>query len=340
MTFACNVGRKALSDAKREDACDTLRFDIRGAQDTNADIMKTSVVIAWAWALLMLAAPPSALGQPTRTGAAPAALAKDVPERIVVPFSDPSRAGTVHVRALRGTVSITVATGRDVVVSPSGVHRVGPGRRGDQAGDPARADGLRRLDQRGELEVREEGNVVTVITGLRDANDLSIAVPARTNLQVNIVSGGVTIEGVDGEIEANSVNGPVTLLNVSGAVIAHSVNGEVRASLRQPASVPMAFTSLNGDVDVTMPGEVQANLRLRSDRGEVFTDFAVQTTRAPVAGQTNQPDRRLRNRRSRGRDTDMYRIERDRSIYGTINGGGPELDLRTFNGNIYLRRAK
>lgn len=302
--------------------------------------MKTSVVMTWAWALLMLAAPPSASGQPARTGAAPAAFASDPPERIVVPFSDPSRAGTVRVRVLRGTVSITVTTGRDVVVGAVGSRRVGPGRRRDQPTDPARADGLRRLDQPAGLEVREEGNVVTVIAGLHDVSDLSIAVPARTNLQVNIVNGGVTIDGVEGEIEANSVNGSVTLANVSGAVVAHSVNGEVRATLRQLASVPMAFTSLNGDVDVTMPGGVKANLRLRSDRGDVFTDFAVQTTAPPRAGRTNQPDRRLRNRRDRGRDTSIYQLGWDRSIYGTINGGGPELELRTFNGDVYLRKAK
>jgi hypothetical protein len=30
----------------------------------------------------------------------------------------------------------------------------------------------------------------------------------------------------------------------------------------------------------------------------------------------------------------------DRSIYGTVNGGGADFELRTFNGEIYLRKAK
>ena len=34
------------------------------------------------------------------------------------------------------------------------------------------------------------------------------------------------------------------------------------------------------------------------------------------------------------------RIELDSSIYGSVNGGGPEFELRTFNGNIYLRKGK
>lgn len=39
--------------------------------------------------------------------------------------------------------------------------------------------------------------------------------------------------------------------------------------------------------------------------------------------------------RNRGR----YRVEVDNSIYGTVNGGGPDFELRTFNGDIYLRRV-
>jgi hypothetical protein len=35
-----------------------------------------------------------------------------------------------------------------------------------------------------------------------------------------------------------------------------------------------------------------------------------------------------------------YRVQFDRATYGLINGGGPELQLTTFNGNIYIRKAK
>jgi hypothetical protein len=33
-------------------------------------------------------------------------------------------------------------------------------------------------------------------------------------------------------------------------------------------------------------------------------------------------------------------IDLNRSIYGTVNGGGADFELRTFDGNIYVRRAK
>ena len=35
-----------------------------------------------------------------------------------------------------------------------------------------------------------------------------------------------------------------------------------------------------------------------------------------------------------------YRINRNRSIVGAINGGGPEFELRTFNSNVYIRKGR
>jgi len=33
-----------------------------------------------------------------------------------------------------------------------------------------------------------------------------------------------------------------------------------------------------------------------------------------------------------------YRVQFDKATYGLINGGGPEIQLTTFNGNIYIRK--
>jgi hypothetical protein len=35
-----------------------------------------------------------------------------------------------------------------------------------------------------------------------------------------------------------------------------------------------------------------------------------------------------------------FRIRTDKTIVGLINGGGPDFDVRTLNGNIYIRKAK
>jgi hypothetical protein len=60
--------------------------------------------------------------------------------------------------------------------------------------------------------------------------------------------------------------------------------------------------------------------------GNVYTDFDLQLK----PSQTASPQR--------GRDG-TTRLEVNRDIYGAANGGGPEIELRTFNGNIYLRKG-
>jgi Toastrack DUF4097 len=259
-------------------------------------------------------------------GAARAA-AQDQGDQVTVPFSDPSRIGTISVRVVSGSITVHGADRRDVSVTMAGAparERIRP--------PSADAAGLRRLTNPGGLVVEEAHNEMTVRTGsYRSARNLELTVPRRANLKLNAVNGGaIVVDGVQGEIEANDINGPVTLTDVSGSVVAHSTNGKVLATVRQAsADTPMAFTSLNGDIDVTLPAGVKANLKLRTDNGDVYSDFDV----ALRDGSSNPvvTDSRQKNGRSR--------VEIDKSISGTVNGGGPEFELRTFNGNIYLRKG-
>jgi DUF4097 and DUF4098 domain-containing protein YvlB len=123
-------------------------------------------------------------------------------------------------------------------------------------------------------------------------------------------------------------------MNVAGAIVASSVNGRVMATMtRVTPNKPMAFTSVNGDIDVTLPPSVTANLKLRSDMADVFTDFDVQIQ--PAASAAAVEDTRF----SAGGRGGRLRIEVDKFIYGAVNGGGPELEMRTFNGNVYVRKG-
>jgi DUF4097 and DUF4098 domain-containing protein YvlB len=138
---------------------------------------------------------------------------------------------------------------------------------------------------------------------------------------------------------------------VGGSVVAHTVNGKLLATIaRATPQQPMAFTSLNGSVDVTLPANVKANLKLRSDQGDVYTDFDLQQVRQDAANpnpnQNPNPNvdidrNRLRRDIVRQRaDLQRRRVEIDNAIYGSINGGGPDFEMRTFNGNVYVRKGK
>jgi hypothetical protein len=249
-------------------------------------------------------------------------------EALTVNFSDPSRPGLLKVNIINGGIIIRAHSRRDVIIEGRASNRPG-GAFGRQGGPP----GLRRIDNATGLVIEEENNVMSISTRLPgSSSDIEIQVPSRTNLSLRTMNGGdIVVEGVEGEIEATNMNGAVVLNNVAGSVVAHSANGRVQASLREITSsskVPMSFTSMNGNIEITLPANAKANLKMRTDNGSTITEFEMQV-------RTNPPT--IEDTRNRG---GRLRIETDRTLNGTINGGGPEINLRTLNGNIYIRRGK
>ena len=259
-------------------------------------------------------------------GAGFAATAHAQDEQIV-PFSDPSRPGKVEAQLLHGSIVVRGENRRDVSVVMRGGAPVRE--RNDRPVPP----GMKRLNQTAGFEISEERNEIKIeASSFRPSNaSLEIRVPLRTNLELGSINGQtITVENVEGEIEVESLNGSVTLTNVAGSVLANTQNGPITVTLaRVMADKAMAFTSFNGKVDVTMPGSIKANLKMRSDNGDIFTDFDVQLQQAPAAA-----GRGTRNNRGK------FQVEVNRALYGTVNGGGPEIELRTFNGTIYLRKGQ
>ena len=251
------------------------------------------------------------------------AYGQDSGDRLTVNFSDPSRPGLVKLNLLNGSVSVKAYTGKEVVIESQA--------RGRGNRDQTR-DGLRRIDTtaRG-LVIEEENNVISISSrNPSDGGHIEIQVPVKTNLSLRSNNGGnTTVEGVEGELEITNMNSSVRLINVAGSVVAHSTNGSVNVTLREiTPNKPLSFTSMNGSVDVTLPATTKANLKLRADNGGVYSDFDVQLK--PTTPTVD--DRRTQQGR--------LRIETDKTITGTINGGGPDIEMRSFNGTIYLRKAK
>ena len=246
-------------------------------------------------------------------------------DRVAVPLSDASKPALIDVSLVSGSITVRGTNRKDVaVIARSAADR--PSRRDDPD-----ATGMRRIPQSAGFRITEEANRIKVSSEHPNRQiNFEIEAPSHSNLKLSTVNGGdVLVENIDGDLDVSNTNGGITLNNVAGAVNAGTTNGSVRATLtRVTAQKEMSFTSLNGAVDVTLPPSTKANLRLRSDRGDVYSDFDVQL--APSTPTVQE------NRDSNGR----YRVRRHRSIVGAINGGGPEFELRTFNSNVYVRKGK
>jgi hypothetical protein len=284
--------------------------------------------------------------------ALPLAAQEPEPQRVTMALSDPSRPGSLEMSLVMGNIRVKGANRKDMLIEARGTAVAGPPRRRTPSEPPP--PGLRRLTQNAPFTVEEDRNQVSIdVASPMRSVDFTIEVPLRTNLELETVSGSITIEGVEGELEIEGVNGGVTLTNVAGSVVAHTVNGKLAATIvRATPQQPMAFTSLNGEVDVTLPANVKANLKLRSDQGDVYTDFDLQPIRQNASNSNSNPnpnpnpkvdvdlDRQRRDLDRLRRDVDRRRVEIDNAIYGSINGGGPDFEMRTFNGNVYVRKGK
>ena len=245
-------------------------------------------------------------------------------DKVTVPLTDPSRPSTVKVSLLNGSITVSAYDGKDVIVEAKA--------RADNE-TSARTGGMRRVPMTATgLSVEEENNQVDIGTqSIQRTVDVTLQVPRLTSLRLKTVNNGdITVTGVEGELDVDDVNGEVTLKNVSGNAVAHALNGRLLVTFnRINPQKAMAFSSLNGDVDVTFPADLKANLSMTSDRGDVFSDFDIQLeTRAPIQTATTG-----------SREGGRFRVSVDKTVRGKINGGGQEIQFKNFNGNIYIRRA-
>lgn len=251
------------------------------------------------------------------------ALAFAQDNQIVVPSRNSTRPRVVDVATSNGSIMVKTHEGKDVVVESGGIRS----RREMQA-----PPGMHRIDipNRG-LEVQEQDNTITV----RDhspggGESVTIMVPVDTSLHLRSSNGSIHVDGVHGEVDAETHNGSMHILNISGSVLANTNNSRVEVTMdRVDPGKPSAFSTLNGSIDVTLPADLKATMKMTTDNGSIYSDFDVTVSAGRAMTQANNT--------SDGR----YRVRFDRMVQGTINGGGgADLTFRTANGSITIRKKK
>ena len=243
------------------------------------------------------------------------------PESVAVPLTDPSQPVSLRGSLVNGSITVEGYDGSEVLVEASE-------RPGNEKSE--HREGMMRIPNTGfGLTISEKANKVTVSADWsRRPIDLVIRVPRRTSVRLSSTTNGeLSIQGVTGEHELSNTNGAIYALEVSGSVVASTTNGRVEVSFVDlQMDKPMSFTTWSGDVDVTLPEGLRADLKLESGRGNVYSDFDVDLK--PMA-----------TRVQREGGDGAFRVRLERAVEGTIGGGGAQFHFKTFNGDIFLRRV-
>jgi Putative adhesin len=246
---------------------------------------------------------------------------------------------------------------------------------------PEEARGLRPLSASGTsdntgigVNIQQEGNTlkVTIPKG-KYFGPYLIKIPKNLGVEINekVTYGSKwNISNIAGEVNINAGYTNVRLEDVSGPVIAHMGYGKINVVYNKlNPSTPNSITS-SGAIDITLPADTKANLKLKAYYGEVFTDFDMnlnkgglndrdeprqvggfatspQPPAAPPAPQAflnssvGTTSRSGAVERGAARSTTFKNDWNAGDSYmGTINGGGVEIALKSSYGNIYVRKKK
>jgi DUF4097 and DUF4098 domain-containing protein YvlB len=246
----------------------------------------------------------------TAAGALSLRAQDKAPDKMTVPFTS-ATGRKLEINIPRGNITIRAYDGQEAVIESDG--STGRALRSKQKEPPP---GMHRIENPNAPRVSTQNNTLKIDMGMwPSGGNLTIQVPAQTAVNVTTMSGQIHIENMAGEIEASSMNGRVTVENASGPVVANSMNGKIQVSLNNVMpDKAMSFSTMNGDIEVALPASIKANVRMRTNRGSMFTDFDFQTQRES---------------REQGRE---------QSTVGAINGGGPEIRFMTNNGDIVMRK--
>jgi len=126
------------------------------------------------------------------------------------------------------------------------------------------------------------------------------------------VSGDILLENSEGDVEAEVVSGDIDLIDISGAeeVMSKSVSGSVKFVGVLSKGGSYKFNVLNGDVTLLVPSNSAFDLYAKTFSGDINTDFEI-----TLSGKLSKTELR-----------------------GTVNGGGAEVTMKTFSGDVYLKK--
>lgn len=125
------------------------------------------------------------------------------------------------------------------------------------------------------VKTEQSGNTIDVSTSGNYGSfpgsgrvDLDITVPATSSLEIHTTSGGINLEGVNGEVTLATNSGDIKGINLNGTFTVNTGSGDVelRQTVLQGQS---SFVTSSGDVDIQGGLDPQGNYQFQTGSGNV-----------------------------------------------------------------------
>ncbi|HEY5749638.1 MAG TPA: DUF4097 family beta strand repeat-containing protein [Chryseolinea sp.] len=240
-----------------------------------------------------------------------------------VPLGEPGKKGKLKAQINFGSIVVKGTARKDILVKYTAPNNE------EQDKKTSTKDGMRRIGGGGmDLEVSVNGNTVKVGSdSWNNKLNLEIEIPSNMDLEVKTYNDGdLMVTNVQGELELTNYNGEITALNISGSVVATTYNGDVKVTFDKVTdATPMSYSTYNGNIDLTFPATLKATFKMKTEQGDIYSNFEVDFK---STGPVQKTDTK----------SGVYKVVVDEWKRGDVNGGGPEITMKNYNGDIYVRR--
>lgn len=240
-----------------------------------------------------------------------------------IPLSDPNKRGKLSAHLNSGSITVKGTARKDVLVKYTSAN--------EKEEKHNSKDGLKRISG-GSVDLsgtETDNNVKVSSDSWNEELTLEIEVPMGFDVKMHTYnSGDLTISNVQGEIDLTNYNGGIKATNIKGSVVASTFNDDIIVTFDEVKDgVPMAFSTYNGNVDITFPPAVKATMKFKTDQGDIYSGFDMDIK---STGPVKKEDAK----------SGVYKVVVNEWKSGNINGGGAEMTCKTYNGDIYVRKKQ
>ncbi|MEJ2005106.1 MAG: hypothetical protein P8X57_09120, partial [Cyclobacteriaceae bacterium] len=195
-------------------------------------------------------------------------IAQDSGE-LTIPLTNPDQRAKVVVDLRKGSIEVTGTERSDILVRYQAT--------GSSPESESNNSGLKRIGSAAlDLEITENNNEVIIeSSSWQKGVNVYVEIPRNADLHMESYNqGDLLVRNVNGEITADSYNGRITAENISGSLVADTYNGPITATFTAVTpDTPMAFSTYNGNVDLTFPGNFKGSMKMKTNRGDIFSGF-------------------------------------------------------------------
>jgi DUF4097 and DUF4098 domain-containing protein YvlB len=219
--------------------------------------------------------------------------------------------GNVRVDEVNGALSVQSSAG-DVTLA--GLNDAGDLEIGTVSGDvkvqDVEGDSLTAHTSSGKIQI-DQGTLRGALNLETVSGDVAALGIRATSCRLVSSSGKLTLEGCSGRLELQTVSGSIQVNNARDVELELSTSsGKVHFSGSLGAEGEHRLESVSGNMRLVLPADAAFDLDIETISGDVQTEFPV-----------------------------MMAQFGEKQVVGTVNGGGPLLQINTSSGDVTLETA-